>query len=472
MLRRFSTNFAVISMAIDAVVIVGALYGMRFLRPHLNIFALDIIKTILRAVELPSDIYALFPIVWISSMALFSVYDGRKNIRIVDEFSSLTAASIQAGIVLAGILYLTYRDLSRAYFIFTILFAYALLLIWRVIARVLYFYRNKQANKTQRILIAGAGPVGQDVRERMADHRHIVVEFVGYLDDDPDKASVIPDVLGALPQARQIILDRNVTDIIVALPPRAYQQINNLVGNLQDIPVKVWVVPDYFQLALYQARAESLFDIPMFDLRAPALTENQRIVKRVFDILAVMAIMPVLLPLCALVALAIWLDDGLPVLFRQVRAGENGHPFVMYKFRTMVKNAEQLRGLVETTDENGNLIHKHKDDPRVTRVGRVLRKLSLDELPQFFNILRGQMSLVGPRPELPYLVEKYESWQRKRFAVPQGLTGWWQIHGRSDRPMHLHTEDDLYYIQNYSIWLDIMILIRTAWIIVRGKGAY
>jgi len=172
------------------------------------------------------------------------------------------------------------------------------------------------------------------------------------------------------------------------------------------------------------------------------------------------------------IALVIWLDDRGPILFRQQRAGENGRLFEIYKFRTMVRDAEKIRSLVETTDEQGNLIHKTKYDARVTRVGVFLRRFSLDELPQLFNILRGQMSLVGPRPELPYLVDQYQSWQRKRFAIPQGLTGWWQIHGRSDKPMHLHTEDDLYYVQNYSIWLDIQILTKTVWIVLRGKGAY
>jgi lipopolysaccharide/colanic/teichoic acid biosynthesis glycosyltransferase len=138
----------------------------------------------------------------------------------------------------------------------------------------------------------------------------------------------------------------------------------------------------------------------------------------------------------------------------------------------MIPNAEKLSHMVERLDESGNLIHKSADDPRVTRVGRVLRRTSLDELPQLFNVLIGDISLVGPRPEMPHLVERYEPWQRKRFAVPQGITGWWQINGRSDKPMHLHTEEDLYYVHNYSLLLDMQILIKTVGVVLRGKGAF
>ncbi len=194
--------------------------------------------------------------------------------------------------------------------------------------------------------------------------------------------------------------------------------------------------------------------------------------KRVFDLLLGSFALLLALPLMMLAALMIYLEDGSPVIFRQKRVGRDGRLFEIYKFRTMVKNAERLQLQVEQRDRDGNVIYKIRNDPRVTRVGRVLRRFSLDELPQLFNVLAGTMSLVGPRPELPALVANYESWQHKRFTVPPGMTGWWQIHGRSDRPMHLHTEDDLYYIQNYSIWLDLQIILRTLWIVIIGKGAY
>jgi lipopolysaccharide/colanic/teichoic acid biosynthesis glycosyltransferase len=195
-------------------------------------------------------------------------------------------------------------------------------------------------------------------------------------------------------------------------------------------------------------------------------------IKRAFDVFFGFLVLIPALPFMAISALLVFLEDGAPALIRQKRVGENGRVFEMLKFRTMVRNAEELQSQVEKQDANGNLIHKSKEDPRVTRVGRLLRRFSLDELPQLFNILAGTMSFVGPRPEMPFLVEKYQPWQRKRFAVPPGLTGWWQVSGRSERPMHLHTEDDLYYIQNYSIWLDLQILVRTVWVVLIGKGSY
>ena len=150
------------------------------------------------------------------------------------------------------------------------------------------------------------------------------------------------------------------------------------------------------------------------------------------------------------------IDSKGPIFYHSKRLKENGKPFMMIKFRTMYQDAYKKLSEVMQKDEDGNIIHKLPDDPRVTKVGKFLRKTSLDELPQLINILKGDMSLIGPRPELPEMVKYYKPWQYKRFGAPQGITGWWQINGRSDKPMHLHTEDDLYYIQHYSIWLDIV----------------
>jgi lipopolysaccharide/colanic/teichoic acid biosynthesis glycosyltransferase len=161
-----------------------------------------------------------------------------------------------------------------------------------------------------------------------------------------------------------------------------------------------------------------------------------------------------------------------PIFYKQRRLGKNESTFFLYKFRSMIVDAESLQSQVTEVNEEGKFLFKSIDDPRVTRLGNFLRRSSLDELPQLFNVMKGEMSLVGPRPELPWLVANYEPWQRKRFTVPQGLTGWWQVNGRADRPQHLHTEDDLYYIQNYSLWLDTYILLKTILVVLRGTGAY
>jgi len=470
MLRRFSINFAVFSIFIDAAIIDYILWLTSFYRPLFN--TLKFAKVVAQPIIIPLVLYFIFPIVWVGIMLSFGVYDGRRNLKVVDEFSSLTWGTILAGVTMAGVLYLSYRDISRISFIVFVLTGYLLFLIWRVAARILYLQRNRRENRSRRVLIVGAGSVGSDVADRVLSHTHFGLQLVGFLDDDRRKRSAKASVLGTINDIHTVVLAHQVDDIVVALPLRAHERVNALTAALQEMPVRIWLIPDYFSLTLHHAEFEDFVGLPMMDLRAPALSESQRLLKRAFDIVATVLILLPLLPVMALAALAILWDDGRPILFRQKRAGENGRMFKMYKFRTMVKGAEKMQDQVGRMDDSGNFIHKRRDDPRVTRVGRILRRYSLDEFPQFFNVLRGHMSLVGPRPELPSLVKNYQPWQRKRFSVPQGMTGWWQIHGRSDKPMHLHTEDDLYYIQNYSIWLDIEIVIKTVWVVLRGKGAY
>jgi len=188
-------------------------------------------------------------------------------------------------------------------------------------------------------------------------------------------------------------------------------------------------------------------------------------------VVAALLLVALILPM-TLIALVIRLGSPGPALFRQKRVGENGALFDMLKFRTMRADAEAAQDQVNVQTADGKILHKRAGDPRVTRIGRFLRRYSLDELPQLWHVLVGEMSLVGPRPELPWLVDRYDSWQRKRFSVPQGITGWWQINGRSDKPMHLSTEDDLYYVYHYSLWLDIRILLMTPLVVIRGTGAF
>lgn len=468
MFRRFSANFAVFSIFLDMLVVGVALLSAALLRAPLNV--LPFVEK-LPPVRLPWVLVLVFPSMWVGVLLLFSVYDGRKNLRVADELGNLTLGSSLAVVALAGVLYLSYRDVSRFLFLMACGVSYILLVSWRLAARMA-FRKQGLHLQARRVLIMGAGEIGRRLEKQIRQMPHFGLNLVGFLDDDEQRRAYHNDILGSSDLIRRVIFDHKVDDVALALPLEAHARLKQVVSELYDLPVRVWVIPDYFSITLHRAQVEDFAGIPMLDLRAPALSEYQRMVKRAFDLVVALLAMPVALPVMGLVALAIKLDSPGAVFYRATRAGENGRTFTMIKFRTMIQQADQMLLYVARSDQNGQLVHKQRNDPRVTRVGRFLRKTSLDELPQLFNVVKGEMSLVGPRPEIPELVEKYDLWQRKRFAVPQGMTGWWQVNGRSDKPMHLHTEEDLYYVQNYSIWLDLQILVRTFWVVLRGKGAY
>lgn len=202
----------------------------------------------------------------------------------------------------------------------------------------------------------------------------------------------------------------------------------------------------------------------------PAHSLYVRLGKRAVDLIVSSIALLLIAPLLLLTAAAISLDSSGPILFRQTRIGRYGAPFTIYKFRTMFNAPGE--NLVMMKGEDGTFRHKMPNDPRITRVGKWLRHTSIDELPQLINILLGDMSIVGPRPELVQIVDRYEPWQHRRHAIRPGLTGWWQVSGRSDRPMHEHTELDLYYVDNLSPGLDFRILLRTVGVVARGLGAF
>lgn len=471
MLRRFSVDFAIFSIVVDFVLVMVALRIAALLRPYLGYWF-----TFARPVSGPLHIdlllYFVLPVFWVLVFLLHGIYDGRRNFRFRDELSSVLNASVLAAIALAGFLYLSFRDYSRVLYLTFAITATILLVSIRVIYRIIFRLQAKGITEKRRVLILGAGSIGKSIAQQLQAYEENGLTLVGFLDDDPLKQTD-PQVLGPIDRAVEIIKQEHITVVILALPSRVWSRISALVAQLHALPLRVWVVPDYYTLALYRARVEELKGIPLIDLRAPALDDYQRLIKRIFDLVVTVLILPFALPVMGLIALAIKLDSPGPVIFRQKRVGENGRLFDMLKFRTMIDGADQMRHVIEWVDEKGRIHQdKRRPDPRVTRVGRFLRRTSLDELPQLFNVLRGEMSLIGPRPELPHLVDQYETWQRIRFTVPQGITGWWQVNGRSDKPMHEHTEDDLYYIQNYSIWLDLLILVKTVIAVIRRKGAY
>ncbi len=469
MLRRFSVNYAVFTMVVDMVVTLLTLILSVSLRSNLPQVPFLVS---LEEYHLPLWVYITVPFLWVIVFLVSSVYDPERTYKLVDELQVVTLASLLAALLCAGLFFLTFREFSRWLFVTFIFLNTIFLLAWRVISRA--FWRLSRGPAAERrVLIVGAGELGLQVGKMVKEYNWTGLTLVGYLDDSfPEAIPTDISPIGNIGNARQIVEREQVNDLVIALPQEAYGKVNDLVLDLSDLPLHLRVVPDYYSLSLYQASIDDFAGVPMINLRDPALNDVQRLLKRIFDLIIGGILMMLILPILSVVALAIKLDSHGPIIFRQQRVGENGRLFGMYKFRSMIVGAEAMQDQLTTTDEQGNIIYKREDDPRVTRMGRVIRRTSLDELPQLINVLKGDMSLVGPRPELPMMVGQYEPWQHKRFAVPQGMTGWWQINGRADKPLHLHTEDDIYYIQNYSLLMDIYILLKTPWVVLRGIGAY
>jgi exopolysaccharide biosynthesis polyprenyl glycosylphosphotransferase len=476
MFKRFSTNYLTLLFLVDLVLVQIALQAavdLRFVLP----FGLTLDPSWPEGwVYFPTPaLRVVIALLWSSSFLLTSLYSPRKIFYWINEVQRLFLAHSIAASGLAAILYLADRQLSRLAFLYFYVLALVLLLGYRATLRAWYRLKPGAPLTLARVLIVGAGRVGQCVVDQLQLRGWRGIQLVGFLDDDPHKQGThiagLP-VLGYCDEITSVVSGHAVDEVFIALPRQAHERMNSLVAWLWEQPVRVRVVPDYSDLASYGATVQSLWGINLIGLRDPVISDFERFAKRLLDIFLSALGLLLLSPLMAVTAIAIKLEDDGPVFYVAPRAGENGRPFKMIKFRSMLVNAEKLQPAATQTDEGDQHLHKTRDDPRVTRVGRFIRRASIDELPQLFNVLKGDMSLVGPRPELPWLVQDYQPWQRKRFAVPQGITGWWQINGRSDQPMHLNTEEDLYYVQNYSLWLDLRILWRTIAAVVRGKGAY
>lgn len=472
-MKRAYNNLDIFLFFADIVLVTLSFYAAQRMRLILPFGA----PITIRGVILPTYVYLIAIGIWAGSLISVNAYHPQKILKAVDETKRVLLASVQAVMLLAGFFYIFYREFSRLQFLYFSVSTTLLILFYRLLIRLYYRLRSRTGviePERHRVLIVGAGELGVKVAKLILQRSRWGVKLFGLLDDDLEKKNWQPDglegksVIGTLDQLSELVDDFGITEVYLALPARAFKKLENIVVDLQDRAVRVNVVPDYFSLAMIYARPDVLGGLPVIRLRDPVIVGTDRIIKRIFDVLVSLSVFLLLWPLYILIILLIRLDSPGPAIFKQQRVGENGRLFTMYKFRTMVQDAEQRQNEINLLDEDGNIIHKRPDDPRVTRLGHFLRRTSLDELPQFFNVLKGDMSVVGPRPELPWLVDKYEHWQRKRFAVPQGITGWWQVNKRSEELMHLSTKDDLYYVYNYSFLLDIRIILMTVKTVFKG----
>ncbi|MCR4417433.1 MAG: undecaprenyl-phosphate glucose phosphotransferase [Ignavibacteria bacterium] len=275
-------------------------------------------------------------------------------------------------------------------------------------------------------------------------------------------------ILGRINEIEKIVNEYNVKEVIIALDKHEHELMLDVIAKCDFNDLTIKIVPDLYEIISGQARTNQLYGIPLIEVNPQLMPVWERKIKRLMDIVFSLIILIVTLPITLLVAIAIKLDSEGPVFYKQIRVGKDGKEFKIYKFRSMFKDAEKHTGPVWST----------KDDPRITRVGKILRKFRLDEIPQFINVLRGEMSLVGPRPERPYFVEKLSKeipLYKRRLKVKPGITGWAQVKHKYDESIEdvkKKLQYDLYYIENISLRMDLKILFRTIFVVLFGKGHF
>ncbi len=364
---------------------------------------------------------------------------------------------------------------SRALFLQAGLIVIVLLSLARQAQNIIVGWLRARGSGIARVVIVGAGEVGRTVMRTIVARPELGYRIVGFVDDNPQKSLTNLGrlkALGPVSNLPHIIEQEEVDEVIITLPWMYHRKIMSIVHECTRRQVNARIVPDLFQMSLSQVDVDDLGGIPVIGVREVKFGRGALLIKRGMDILGAVVGLTLGAPILGLIALAIRLDSPGPVIFRQTRVGKDGKTFEIVKFRSMREGAEEEQEQLWELNEADGLFFKMRDDPRVTRVGRFLRRKSLDELPQFWNVLLGEMSLVGPRPNTPAEVRRYSEWHKKRLQVLPGMTGLWQTSGRSLISFDEMVLLDIYYIENWSLWLDLKILLRTIPQVLFGNGAY
>jgi exopolysaccharide biosynthesis polyprenyl glycosylphosphotransferase len=320
------------------------------------------------------------------------------------------------------------------------------------------------------MLVIGAGREAEAFADEVERHPALGIQVIGHLSVDGEAVQAKRPVIGALDEITDAFRSRVIDEVAVCLPPGAEHYLEAIVAIAADQGKTVRVPRSIEEGILVGAMREEFGGYLVHSVIHDGQRDLEMALKRVVDIAGAVVALVVLSPITAVAALAIALTDGRPIFFSQTRIGRHGRPFTLHKFRTMVPDAEQqLDGLRPHNEVTGPAF-KLKDDPRVTKLGRWLRRTSVDELPQFLNVLRGEMSLVGPRPALPSEVESYDFWHRRRLSVRPGMTGLWQVEARMEPDFDNRAQLDLRYIDQWSLWMDLRILARTVPAVILRSG--
>lgn len=453
-LRRFHVYADVVLVSLGWL---GA-FGLRY---ALN----DALGRPINAFEVYVDALPLVVPAWIGSCWAFGIYRAPRMRTLVHELRDLLRGVVLGLLVISSMGFLLKElDFGR----FVVLASAGLNLILQGGSRAVFHRLGRDLQRSGRCdvrtVILGTGATGLRLLQKVQDHPEIGYRVVGFLDESASRVGSrierLP-VLGKLEDLHKVVREHAVEEVFVALPSLEHERMLSLVLDCEQLGVTFRVVTDLFEVLTAGTEIELVDTLPLVRLGRQGVHALYEPAMRAVDVAVSLAALLLGLPIWLAVAVAIRLDGPGPALFTQDRVGRDGRIFRMVKFRTMRADARPYeRAPCDASDA------------RITRLGHFLRRTSIDEVPQFWNVLRGDMALVGPRPEMPFIVEGYDAWQRRRLSVKPGITGLWQILGRKDLPMHQNLQYDFYYIRNRSLLFDLSILLRTAGAVLTGRGAF
>lgn len=456
MIKSHQQLFNRILVFIDGVVIGLALVLAWFVRFKSGIFPTSLWHLDFKTYMIPLII--IIPLYLLIYDAL-GLYTPHRKKKIDHEVWNTIKANIIGLLILISLLFIVKQiHYSRYVLLLFAFFSVLLSTLERTILRKILRIIRKKGFNLKHILVIGAGDLGCNYAHKIHENRHLGYNIIGFLDDEKIVGYKVAKsvVIGKINDLTSIILKNNLDEIIIALPLKEYDKLGYIIKVCEKYGVKAQIIPDYYKYIPSKPYVDQLDDIPLINIRhVPLDSAYNKLVKRLVDIILSSIGIIITSPIMILTALIIKLTSPGPIIFKQTRVGLHRRKFEMYKFRSMKVQ----------TDEEEKVKWTTKDDPRKTRFGNFIRKTSIDELPQLFNVLKGEMSLIGPRPERPYFVEKFREEIPKymiKHHVRPGITGWAQVNGwRGDTSIKMRIEHDIYYIENWSIWLDIKILFLT-----------
>jgi exopolysaccharide biosynthesis polyprenyl glycosylphosphotransferase len=482
--KAFRATAALRHFVIDIVCVLLSFYFAYLLRFDFHNLTSRPISSLDISLRLDSESFQTHLAVALSMAAflLFSLFQKRiyaleSGVRHSQEFSSVlsgTAATLAFGIIISFL----FKRFVVSRLVLTMFsgFVFLSLFGWRFLRRKSLQRLYAQGRNCANVLIVGGGTVGKQVKALLDASPWLGLSAKGFLDDRETRGATL--TLGRLEDFQKVITQEGIDEVYITIPWERDRMLE-LARSAYDKGVTVKVIPELFNLLTCEMQFETLGSFTVAKLFRPTLTPQQRFIKRIEDILVAGLLSLVFGPICAIVALMVKLSSRGPAIFRQTRIGEGGKPFTVYKFRSMYSDNDDrihreyvsnlIKGNADAPPKTG-AIYKMVDDPRVTPIGKFIRKFHLDELPQLWNVLKGDLSLVGPRPPLAYEYEQYEEFFKKRLLIKPGITGLWQVSGKYRVGFEQMVMLDIRYISEWSFWLDMRILLETVPQMLKGGG--